>query len=466
MNASGWYTGAAVADVNGDGRPGRVRRRLLRPERPGPELARRLPDEPRRRPRPALPQRGQRRERPRAVPRGRRRRPGSSRPSRATGSAPCSRTTTATAAPTSTSRTTRIRTSSTRTFPGPGGAAADPAGLGFRFEERGAAEGVADPYRRHGHRDERRRERPSRPVRDQLAQRAVGGLPRTGGRGSPAFANARPTFDPALGSGFAGWGASWVDLRNTGSPRPRARRRRDPGDEALDTTPSRSACWPGRAGARRGSSATPRRARLGAGLRLNGRGLAAADVDNDGRMEIAINTIGGKLVLLRPTGAERPLARRAAVAVLARRASSRSSCRTGGGSSARCRQGAATSPPRIRACTSGSARRRAARLVTVRYPWGGESRSAGVKADQIVESPRRRPCHDDARPSTPYQLANCTPSGARRPLDRRALERGGGRRAPSGPRAPSRCRRATCSTSPPRCGTPGPRTTRRRAATS
>ena len=28
----------------------------------------------------------------------------------------------------------------------PGGAAADPAGLGFRFEERGAAEGVADPY--------------------------------------------------------------------------------------------------------------------------------------------------------------------------------------------------------------------------------------------------------------------------------------------------------------------------------
>ena len=36
--------------------------------------------------------------------------------------------------------------------------------------------------------------------------------------------------------------------------------------------------------------------------RLNGRGLAAADVDNDGRMEIAINTIGGKLLLLQPTG--------------------------------------------------------------------------------------------------------------------------------------------------------------------
>src|SRR5439155_15724553 len=40
---------------------------------------------------------------------------------------------------------------------------------------------------------------------------------------------------------------------------------------------------------------------LGAGgLRVNGRGLAAADAGNDGRMDIAINTIGGKLVLLSP----------------------------------------------------------------------------------------------------------------------------------------------------------------------
>ena len=38
------------------------------------------------------------------------------------------------------------------------------------------------------------------------------------------------------------------------------------------------------------------------GLRVNGRGLAAADVDNDGRMEVAVNSIGGKLLLLKPTG--------------------------------------------------------------------------------------------------------------------------------------------------------------------
>ena len=38
------------------------------------------------------------------------------------------------------------------------------------------------------------------------------------------------------------------------------------------------------------------------GLRVNGRGLAAADVNNDGRMEIAVNSIGGRLLLLKPSG--------------------------------------------------------------------------------------------------------------------------------------------------------------------
>ena len=43
---------------------------------------------------------------------------------------------------------------------------------------------------------------------------------------------------------------------------------------------------------------------LDAAARLNGRGLAAADFDNDGSVDIAVNSIGGKLMLLRNTGAK------------------------------------------------------------------------------------------------------------------------------------------------------------------
>ena len=41
---------------------------------------------------------------------------------------------------------------------------------------------------------------------------------------------------------------------------------------------------------------------LGNAAPLNGRGLAAADYDNDGHMDVAVNTVGGKLALLHNTG--------------------------------------------------------------------------------------------------------------------------------------------------------------------
>src|SRR5262249_46048234 len=41
---------------------------------------------------------------------------------------------------------------------------------------------------------------------------------------------------------------------------------------------------------------------LANGPRVNGRGLAAADFDNNGTVDIAINTIGGPLILLRNSG--------------------------------------------------------------------------------------------------------------------------------------------------------------------
>ena len=175
--------------------------------------------------------------------------------------------------------------------PWPGGAKADPLGLGFRFEQRASAEGLADPYAGMGIADDdgtivvtNSRKEPSAAFRS---------------RGT-AFANDRAAFVPALGTGFAGWGASFVDLANSGDPdlvlaagaipvtslpadaeRMRVLAPVAPGSQTF-----------GNAAAVFGSSVP----------RLNGRGVAAADVDNDGRMEIAVNSIGGRLLLLRPTG--------------------------------------------------------------------------------------------------------------------------------------------------------------------
>jgi hypothetical protein len=170
--------------------------------------------------------------------------------------------------------------------PWPGGAKADPAGLGFRFEDRATAEHVADPYAGMG-------------IASQNGTLVV-----TNSRGEPTaafrqsgatFASARSAVDPALGTRFAGWGASWVDLANSGRP-----------DlvlaaGAIPVTSLEADAEQVRVLAPAGAGFGVARGALGA-LKLNGRGVAAADADNDGRMQIAINTIGGKLVLLRPTG--------------------------------------------------------------------------------------------------------------------------------------------------------------------
>ena len=172
--------------------------------------------------------------------------------------------------------------------PWPGGVQADPAGLGFRFEERAGEAGVADPFAGMG------------------VAAANGRLLVTNSRGEPSaayrqtasgtFANDRPRVDPGLGRGFAGWGASWVDLRNTGRLDLVLTAGAIPVTNLLQNAATVRVLAQNAGGALRDNTASV----LG-NLKLNGRGLAVADAWNDGRQEIAINTIGGSLVLLQPT---------------------------------------------------------------------------------------------------------------------------------------------------------------------
>ena len=100
----------------------------------------------------------------------------------------------------------------------------------------------------------------------------------------------RSSFAAAFGTNLTGWGDSWIDLRNNGSPNlvlangaiPVTNLKRDAAQ--LEVLASRRNRWVN--------------AGLLEGLTMNGRGLAAADYDNDGRVDVAIGSIGGRLLLL------------------------------------------------------------------------------------------------------------------------------------------------------------------------
>ena len=114
------------------------------------------------------------------------------------------------------------------------------------------------------------------------------------------FDDLRKAFVPALGRNDTGWGDSWVDLANTGrldlvlanGAIPVTNLKKNAGRiQVLENVGGRF-------------EDAAKAVSLNPGPLVNGRGLAAADYDNDGRVDIAINTIGGKLVLLHNTGAK------------------------------------------------------------------------------------------------------------------------------------------------------------------
>jgi hypothetical protein len=269
----------------------------------------------------------------------------------------------------------------------PGGKRADPAGLGFRFEERGAIAGVADPNAGMGvaAADFSGDGRTDLFVSNSRGQGHAVYIGQPPGAAGSSFADVRAAFATAFGRTFTGWGVSWVDLDldtdpdlvlvNGAIPVTNLVRNAQP-IQVLENRGSLPGLPP---------EFTDGTALVGALKlpRVVGRGLAAADFDNDGRMDIAINTIGGRLELLRSTGAvghwlEVRLARFSPGAeVTAVLPDGRRLVReVQAGSSY-----LSSEDPRVH---FGLGDATTVSELLVRYPTGGETRLANVAADRII----------------------------------------------------------------------------------
>ncbi len=170
--------------------------------------------------------------------------------------------------------------------------------LGFRFEERGAEAGVDDQNAGMGvsAADYSGDGRPDLFVTN--SHRQLHGVFES--RAGKRFADARPEFSSVFDTTLAGWGASWADLDQDGTLDLAVANGAIPVTNLkMDAEPIKVL-----------GQAEDGLADVSAGLglqrarKVNGRGLAVADYDNDGDLDIAVASIAGRLVLLRSSGAD------------------------------------------------------------------------------------------------------------------------------------------------------------------
>jgi hypothetical protein len=173
----------------------------------------------------------------------------------------------------------------------PGGAEADPAGLGFRFEERATAAGVADANAGMGlaAADYDGDSLPDLFVTNAHQQVHGVFLSRPGGK---QFADVRTELGPAF-TGSTGWGVSWADLDlDTDLDLVLVNGNVPVTDLAADAEPVQAFL-------KRGGLLRPTAVAVPP---MNARGSAAADYDSDGDLDLAVLPVGGRLVLLENVG--------------------------------------------------------------------------------------------------------------------------------------------------------------------
>jgi hypothetical protein len=171
-----------------------------------------------------------------------------------------------------------------------------PGTLGFRFEDVAAREGVADGNAGMGIAAEDYSGDGATDLfvtnsRDQMHAVYESSDSRR------SFTDARSDFDFAFGGTYVGWGDSWVDLDLDGRLDLVLANGSIPVKDLASDAQPLQVLWNRIGGFEFASSAAAASERL----RLNGRGLATADYDNDGDLDVAVNTIGGRLLLLENT---------------------------------------------------------------------------------------------------------------------------------------------------------------------